>query len=279
MSENNLIKGMIILINLDGKVAIVTGAASGIGKATAKRLAKEGAAVVVADYNAEAGEKVAEEIRAEGGKAVAQKVDVSNEVEIKAMVERAINEFGKLNILHNNAAATGNNDIDGDVVHVKTKNWDYIMAVNLRGVMLGCKYAIPEMIKAGDGSIINTSSGSALSGEYGRTAYAASKAGILALTRSVATQYGKQGIRCNAILPGLVLTPASKGAFTPEMLGLLEEGHLTPFVGEPDDIANMVTFLASDRARFITGQQIPVDGGALITSAATGILKHEIDKK
>lgn len=264
--------------NLDGKVAIVTGSASGIGEATVKRLARDGASVIIADYNIDAGEKVAKEINAEGRKAVAQKVDVSNESEVKAMVDRAINEFGKLDILHNNAAATGSYDVDGDVVNMEVKNWDYIFAVNLRGYMLCCKYAIPEMMKNNGGAVINTSSGDALTGGYDRTAYSASKAGILSLTQSVATQYGKDGIRCNAILPGLVLTPGAEAALSSETLRLLEEGHLTPSAGKPEDIANMVAFLASDEAHFITGQQIPVDGGVLVTSAATGILKHESDK-
>lgn len=267
------------LANLNGKVAIVTGSASGIGEATVRRLARDGAAVVVADYNIEVATKVADEISAEGGKAVAQKVDISNEEEIKSMVEFTINEFGKLDILHNNAAATGSFNVDGDVINMEVENWDHIMAVNLRGTMLGCKYAIPEMIKSGSGVIINTSSGDAISGGYDRTAYSASKAGMLSLTQSVATQYGKQGIRCNAILPGLILTSGSRNALSAETLELLEEGHLTPFAGEPDDIANMVAFLSSDEARFITGQQIPVDGGVLVTSAATGILMHEINKK
>lgn len=271
-------KGLIRLANLDGKVAIVTGSASGIGKATVKKLAQDGASVVIADYNIEAGEKIAQEISSEGKKAVAQKVDVSNESEVKAMVDRAIDEFGKLDILHNNAAATGSYDVDGDVINMEVKNWDFIMSVNLRGYMLGCKYAIPAMMKNGGGAVINTSSGDALSGSYDRTAYSASKAGILSLTQSVATQYGKQRIRCNAILPGLVLTPGARNALSPETLGLLEEGHLTPSAGEPQDIANMVAFLASDDAHFITGQQIPVDGGVLVTSAATGILMHESDK-
>src|SRR5690625_386016 len=272
-------EGLMALANLNGKVAIVTGSASGIGEATVRRLARDGAAVVVADYNIEVATKVADEISAEGGKAVAQKVDISNEEEIKSMVEFTINEFGKLDILHNNAAATGSFNVDGDVINMEVENWDHIMAVNLRGTMLGCKYAIPEMIKSGSGVIINTSSGDAISGGYDRTAYSASKAGMLSLTQSVATQYGKQGIRCNAILPGLILTSGSRNALSAETLELLERGHLTPFACEPDDIANMVASLSSDEARFITGQQIPVDGGVLVTSAATGILMHEINKK
>lgn len=265
--------------NLNGKVAIVTGSASGIGEAAAKQLAATGAAVVIADYNAAEGERVAEEIRGQSGRATAQKVDVSNEAEIRATVDCAINEFGRLDILHNNAALTAKFNIDGDVVSMDAANWDAIMGVNLRGVMLGCKHAIPAMMENDSGGIIiNTSSGDALTGGYDRTAYSASKAGILSLTRSVATQYGKDGIRCNAILPGLILTPGSKAALSEETLGLLAEGHLTPFAGEPDDIAHMVAFLASDEARFITGQQIPVDGGVLVNSAATGILKHENDK-
>lgn len=142
------------------------------------------------------------------------------------------------------------------------------MAINLRGPMLGSKYAIPEMIKNGGGSIINTSSGNAKIGDYERTAYSASKAGLLSLIRSIATQYGKQGIRCNSILPGLILTPATKYRFSDELLNVLEEGPLPPYVGEPDDIAAL-----------ITGQEINCDGGVLVRSAAIGVMKHLEDQQ
>lgn len=266
---------------LDGKVAIVTGAASGIGLGTVKYLAEEGAAVVVADLNELGAQEVADSINENGGRAIAAKVDVADEESTKNMIETCVDAFGRLDILHNNAAYTGQEGQDGDkdLLNVNTGVWDKTMEINLRGPMLGCKYAIPEMLKNGGGSIINTSSGNAKIGDYERTAYSASKAGLLSLTRSVATQYGKQGIRCNSILPGLILTPASKYQFSDELLDVLEEGHLTPYVGEPEDIAALVSFLGSDDAKFITGQEINCDGGVLVRSGAIGVMKHLEDQQ
>lgn len=250
---------------LDGKIGIVTGAASGIGRATAHALAREGASVVVADIDAEGAASVADAISASGADAIAQRVDVSDEVDVAAMIAAAVDAFGGLDILHNNAAAIGGKGAgaDRDVASIDVDVWDRTMAVNLRGVMLGCKHALPPMLARGGGSIINTSSGSAERGDLMLSAYAASKGGVNTLTFYVAAQYGKQGVRCNAIAPGLILTHPKENFGGEAYVAMLEEHHLTPRVGEADDIANAVVFLASDEASFITGQILRVDGGIL----------------
>ena len=250
---------------LTGKVAIVTGSASGIGRATALALAAEGAAVVIADLSGDGAERVAREITDGGGRAVAQLTDVGDESSIAAMVEAAVKSFGGVDVLHNNAAATEPQLLSGDLelTAIDVAIWDRTLAINLRGPMLGCKHAIPRMLERGGGAIVNTSSAAALAGDLVRTAYGASKAGLDALTRYVATQYGKRGIRCNSIAPGVIATPALAANVPPQQIAAYERSHLTPRLGRPEDIAKAVVFLASDDAAFITGQVISVDGGLL----------------
>jgi NAD(P)-dependent dehydrogenase (short-subunit alcohol dehydrogenase family) len=251
--------------NIEGKVAVVTGAASGIGECSARTLARLGASVVVADVNSAGAESVATSIAADGGRASWVAVDVSVESQIEAMVEHAVERFGGLDILHNNAADTRAEVIgrDGMVDAMDVGVWDQTMAVNLRGTMLGCKHAIPRMLERGSGAIVNTSSNSGLSGDLSRTAYGASKAGINALTMYVATQYGMRGIRCNAVSPGLVMTPAAEINLTGEAREIFRLNHLTARFGVPEDIARVVAFLASDDGSFINGQVLCVDGGML----------------
>jgi NAD(P)-dependent dehydrogenase (short-subunit alcohol dehydrogenase family) len=250
---------------LAGKVAIVTGAASGIGRATALALATEGAAVVVADLSGDGAERVTREIADRGGRALAQLTDVGDESSIASLVEAAVKSFGGLDVLHNNAAATEPQLLSGDLdlTAMDVAIWDRTLAINLRGPMLGCKHAIPHMLERGGGAIVNTSSASALTGDLVRSAYGASKAGLDALTRYVATQYGKRGIRCNSIAPGVIATPGARGERAAEQIAAYERSHLTPRLGRPEDIAKAVVFLASDDAAFITGQVISVDGGLL----------------
>lgn len=257
---------------LAGKVAIVTGAASGIGRATALLMAREGAAVVVADLDAAGARAVAKEIEAAGGRALGQAADVSDEASVAEMVEAAAKRFGGLDVLHNNAAASDPALMsrDGDVAALDLAVFERTIAVNLRGPLLGCKHAIPRMLARGGGAIVNTSSASGLVGDPVRTAYGVSKAGLDSLTRYVATQYGKRGIRCNSIAPGVIATPALAANVPPEMIAIYERSHLTPRLGRPEDIAAAVVFLASDDAAFITGQTLSVDGGLLAHHPAFG---------
>jgi NAD(P)-dependent dehydrogenase (short-subunit alcohol dehydrogenase family) len=253
------------MARMKGKVAIVTGAASGIGRATAELLAREGARVVVADRDEAGGRRVAEEIARGGGEAFAQWVDIGEEGAVRAMVESAVARYGALHVLHNNAALTdaAQHAADQSVIGMEVAAWDRAMAINLRGVMLGCKHAIPAMIRSGGGSIINTSSNQALSGDLSQSAYAAAKAGVQQLTRSVATAYGRHGIRCNAVSPGIIRTPGMLAACPPEVIREIVRHNLVPRLGEPEDIARAVLFLASDESSFITGQVLCVDGGQL----------------
>lgn len=250
---------------LGGKTAIVTGAASGIGRATALRMAECGAAVVLADINADGLTEVSESISAKGGRALAVPTDVGDEEQIRALADRAVEAFGPVHVLHNNAAALGASSLgkDGNLEAMTSALWDQCFAVNLRSQMLCAKYTVPHMLAAGGGSIINMSSGASLAGDTVRLAYSAAKAGVNALTRSLATMYGKEGVRCNAVAPGFVLSPPARAQVPERHLQAYEDNCLTPFLGEPEDIAEVVVFLASDRARYLTGQVISVDGGSL----------------
>jgi NAD(P)-dependent dehydrogenase (short-subunit alcohol dehydrogenase family) len=251
--------------SLEGRVAIVTGAASGIGRATSLALAQAGASVLVADLNGDGAAATAAAMADLGLSAHGFAADVGNEASIEEMVSAAVSIFGGLDILHNNAADSDPALLSRDlgITELETEVWDRTMRVNLRGPMLGCKHAIPHMIERGGGSIINTSSASGLTGDAARAAYGASKAGLQSLTQSVATQYGKLGVRCNAIAPGIIATPALEANISPEQVAVYLGNTLTPRLGVPEDIAAAVVFLASDSAAFITGQILSVDGGLL----------------
>jgi NAD(P)-dependent dehydrogenase (short-subunit alcohol dehydrogenase family) len=248
---------------LEGKVAIVTGGGGGIGGATARTLAREGAVVVVIDIDGPAAARVQEEITRSGGRAVALAADLSLEAQVVAAVAEAASSFGRLDIVHNNAALTDHEFLARDtaVTELDLDVWERTMAVNLRSQMLMCKHAIPLMLGSGGGSIVNMSSGASLKGDRTRTAYGVSKAGVNALTMYVATSHGKQGIRANTIVPGLIITDAVKAHLTEKMVEGLGRATLTPYVGTPQDVADLVVFLASDESRYITGQMIAIDGG------------------
>jgi NAD(P)-dependent dehydrogenase (short-subunit alcohol dehydrogenase family) len=250
-------------LTLQDKVAVVTGSASGIGEATVRMMAGRGAAVVVADIDDGGAQRVAGEIVQGGGSASAVAVDVSKPAQVQAMIDAALSTFGRVDILHNNAV--GGSPLDTDVVNMDLDAWDSAMAVNLRGYLLGCRAVLPHMIERGSGVIINTSSNSALAGDLTRTAYGVSKAGINALTMYVATQYGRFGVRCNAISPGLVMTPRmeSEEALPAGIRDIYQVSHLNPRFAYPDDIAGYAVFLASDAAEMINGQILCIDGGML----------------
>jgi len=250
---------------LDGKIAVITGAASGIGRGSALCLAKEGAAVVAADLNSQGGEQVIGEIAAAGGRAVFQHTDVSSEPDIKALVERAVSEYGRLDVMFNNAGLVG---AVGPIEVVSSDDWDKAIAVLLRSVFLGIKYAVEPMRKVGGGSIISTSSVAAFLPSAYNAAYAAAKGGVISLTRAAAMQLGRDYIRVNCICPGVINTPiwGALPVFSDPaaVAQLLDHAQTIPRVGRPEDIASMVLYLASDESQWVTGTAMIVDGGLTV---------------
>ncbi len=248
---------------LHGKVALITGATSGIGEATAHLMASRGANVIVGGLHQHEADKTASHIRAKGFAAVGAGGDVADEAVVRAMVERGVDAFGPINILHANAGLTtpDHTQFDTPIHDMDAAVWDRTMAVNLRGPMLCCKHVIPHMLEAGGGSILMTSSARGLQGEMELPAYGTSKGALISLGRNIAAQYGKSGIRCNVLVLGLIMTPATAATLDEAMINLVEEHHLTPYLGKPDDVAEAAAFLASDAARFITGHSLVVDGG------------------
>lgn len=244
---------------LDNRVAIVTGAAGGIGSASARRLAADGARVILADIDSAAVEKLCGDIPG----AFAFALDLTDEKSVRSLASEVAGRFGRIDILHNNAAiqSDAQRQKDLDVVNLDIAAWDMAMSVNVRGAMLMSKYVIPHMIAGGGGSIIHSASGFGVQGEATLTAYGVSKAALIQLNRMIATQYGKQKIRSNCMVIGFVLTELAIES-TPEIVkDILLSHHLTPELGQPADIASLVAFLASDESSFITGAAIPIDGG------------------
>jgi NAD(P)-dependent dehydrogenase (short-subunit alcohol dehydrogenase family) len=246
---------------LDKRVAVITGAASGIGRATAIRFAGEGAAMVIADLNKEGGEAAVRDCKENGGHAVFERTDVAQEADIQGAIARALKEFGRLDIMYNNAGLGG---AVGPIEQITVENWDRSMAILLRAPFLGIKHAAPEMRKGGGGSIISTASVAGLRGGPRLHAYCAAKAGVINLTRSASLELAKDKIRVNCICPGGINTPLVYNRIpggeqvAAQFLSLFQPIQRA---GRADDIAVMALFLASDDAEWITGQAMIVDGG------------------
>lgn len=248
-------------MKLDGKVAVVTGAASGMGKAIAELFAKEGAKVVVADLNEEGANKVVEGIVAQGGVAKALKVNVAMLEDVENMIDTAVKEYGTLDILVNNAGIMDGFEPVGDITDEK---WDLIFDVNTKGVMRAMRKAIPIFLEKGKGNIINVASTGGFSGAHAGAAYGASKHAVIGLTKNTAFMYAPKGIRCNAIAPGAVMTNISSSMGNINEYGLSRATlthKVTPAQGQPVDIANVALFLASDESQFVNGAVLVADGG------------------
>ncbi|MBI2761507.1 MAG: glucose 1-dehydrogenase [Chloroflexi bacterium] len=245
---------------LEGKTAVITGAASGMGRATALLFAREGARLLVADVDERGGEQVAEEIRGGGGKATFRRVDVSRSAEVEAMIGAAAEEFGALDVLFNNAGIEGES---ARVADSSEENFDRVIAVNLKGVFLGMKYGLPVMAGQGRGSVINTASVAGLVGWYGANAYSAAKGGVVTLTKTAALEYARYGVRVNCICPGVIRTAMVERITggTDEAMERLRRMQPFPRLGSAEDIARMALFLASDESEFVTGAAMTVDGG------------------
>jgi len=248
---------------LAGKVALITGAGTGIGRATAKAMAAEGAKVVIAELNKAAGEQTAQVIAQAGGDCIAVPTDVTDEASMKAAIEAAINHYGALHILHNNAG--GSTNVDNTVVEAPIEEFWRVIKLDLFGTFLGCRFGIPEIIKSGGGSVINMSSNVALMGIAGRDCYTAAKGGVAAITRSMAVEFAPQKVRVNAIAPSATMTDRVRKLVAGNAaLDKLANAHLLGLI-EPTDIANMALLLASDESRMVTGQVYPVDSGVTIS--------------
>jgi NAD(P)-dependent dehydrogenase (short-subunit alcohol dehydrogenase family) len=249
-------------MRLENKVAIVTGGGGGIGRATVELLAREGARVLIAEFNREAGAAAEKAVRDCGGEAIFVPTDVSSEQDMQALIDTAVGRYGRIDILHNNVG--GSTLSDGPVTTVSNDEFWLKIKVDVFGAWLGCRFAIPHMVAVGGGSIINMTSVNAIIGVKGRNAYATAKGAITSLTRALAVEYGREGIRVNCIAPGRTLTErivARQSNRKPT--DIKDDSHLLGLI-EPEDIARSVLFLASDDSRKITGQMIVVDSGLTI---------------
>ncbi len=254
-------RGVVILTKvMEGKVAIVTGAGSGIGKASAIAFAREGAKVVIADVATKGGQETVRTIREAGGEAVFAKADVSKATDVQALVDMAIETYDRLDFAHNNAGVAGTIAATADCTE---QNWDQIISINLKGVWLCMKHEIQQMLRQGSGAIVNTSSTAGLVGSRGAPAYAAASHGIVGLTKSAALEYAEAGIRVNAVCPGVTHTPMidefirSNPAIEAQLIKRVPLGRMAT----PEEIAQTVLWLCSDAASFVTGHTLVADGG------------------
>lgn len=246
---------------LDGKVAFITGAGMGIGRAAALRFAEEGARVVVADIDERAGKETAAALGAAGAQALAVTGDVAIEADVARMVEEGTRHFGALHVLYNNAGVLWK-DRDRSVLETDSQSWDRVMAINLKSAFWVTKFGIPHLQRAGGGSIILMGSVSALVGfTRAQDAYTCAKGGLISLTKSLAIQFAKDQVRCNIIHPGIVDTPLQAPYLNDELRREFQTGIPLGRIGQPRDIANVALFLASDESSFMTGAELVVDGG------------------
>ena len=249
-------------MRLQDKVAVITGAGSGMGRVAAQLFAGQGAKVVVAEFGEEAGAETVRLVESAGGSATFVRTDVSSEASAKGMIDHALSTFGRVDVLYNNAGVMP--EADHSVIDTDVATWDQVMAVNVRGVFLGCKYAIPAMVEQGAGSVINIASFVALLGcSVPQDAYTASKGAILSLTRSLAVQFGPKGVRSNAICPGPVETPLLMDWLVKDEKAkqIRLARNPTGRFGKPEEIVNMAIYLASDESRWTNGASLVVDGG------------------
>jgi len=250
-------------VRFQDKVVVVTGAGSGIGKATALAFGREGAKVAAADIDAASAQATAEQIEAVGGQAEALQVDVSVAADVERMVTTTVERLGRLDVLVNNAGVF----FQLPVVQVPEEQWDWLMSINLRGVYLGCKLAVPQMIRQGKGAIVNTASIAGLRGFGGYGTYGAAKGGVVQLTKALAVEVARVGIRVNCVCPGIIETAmldrgvAQMGLDKTAFVQLAGAAHPMGRIGRPEEVAAAILFLASDDASFITGVALSVDGG------------------
>jgi len=245
---------------IQDSVAIVTGASSGIGRAAAQRFAEEGASVVAADVDTDGGSETVETIRDDGGEATFVATDVSDRDEVNAMVDEAVDRYGGLDFAFNNAGIEGRND---SLVDQSDDDWERVIDINLKGVFLGLQAEIPAMLDDGGGVIVNTSSIAGVVGFQGVSPYVASKHGVIGLTKTAALEYGREGVRVNAISPGVIRTPMIERSATadPEMVEGISEATPMGRIGEPAEIGDAAVWLCSDDASFVTGETMVIDGG------------------
>jgi len=244
---------------LEGKVALVTGGASGIGRATALAFAREGAKLVIADINEEGGQQTVHMITEKGGEAIFVRTDVSQAVEVQALISTAVETYGRLDCAHNNAGISGGGR--ALTAEYPEDRWQQVIAVNLTGVWLCMKYEIPQMLHQGGGAIVNTASAAGLVGSRGISAYVASKHGVVGLTKTAALEYAQQGIRVNCVCPGVIQTPMTERALRDPVMQVQITARPIGRVGAPEEVAEAVVWLCSDAASFVTGHAMSIDGG------------------